>query len=509
MAAALAAAALAFVAMVAPAPADADADAIRSVDLRHARAVQIVGARPDDAAGADAGAAGDVNGDRLADVLVSAPGADAPGRKDAGGVYVVFGRRTTQARSRVAVPAPAQGFRILGPAAGARLKRAVAAGDINGDGLADVLVGALDEHRSAGAAYVVFGKRDGATVDLAHLGVGGIRISSTVSSVQLGYGLAGARDVNGDGRSDIVVSGAPGATGKTNAYVIFGGAPAGELHVPDLGAAGYVLHNAGGKVSLAADMNGDGRAEIVTAAALTKRHPDLAHVTFGRPGTDPVDVDALGLGGFSITDPSAEQTGPVDVTGGGDVDGDGRGDVVVGSGLSITRSGKAIKMVPNRMAVVFGAPMADAVSLAAPSPRLLTIQVPARPDPYLRVDHGRVTNGFDLSATSVSLVGDLDGDGLTDIAFNGATTSRGRKDAGSAWVVRSRGTAGPLRLARLGADAVRIDGAYAGDQLRTVTPVGGDFDGDGQSDLILGAASATRNSRPHAGIAWIVSGVRP
>jgi hypothetical protein len=506
VASALAAVALGFAATAMPAA--ADQAAVQTVDLRHARSVQIVGARPGDHA-QGAGAAGDVNGDGLADVLVSAPGADAPGRKDSGAVYVVFGRRVKQARTRVAVPDPAQGFRVLGPSAGAQLARAVAAGDVNGDGLTDVLVGALDEHRSAGAAYLVFGKRDGATVDLAHLGAGGIRISSTGPSVQLGYGLAGGRDINGDGRADIVVVGAPGAGGKTNAYVIFGGAPAGELHVPDLGTAGYVLHNAAGNVSLASDMNGDGRAEIVTAATPTKQQPDVAHVAFGRSGSDPEDLNALGPSGFTITDAGTPGAGPLQVMGGGDVDGDGRGDVVLGSPLSITRSGKTIKMVPNRVSIVFGAPGADAVSLAAPSPRVLSIQAPPLADPYLRVKGGVVTNGFDLTGTVVSLVGDLDGDGLTDVAFNGATNSRGREDAGSAWVVRGRNTAGALRLSRLGVDAVRIDGAYAGDKLREIAPVGGDFDGDGRPDLILGGDGATRNSRPRSGIAWIVSGVRP
>ena len=77
------------------------------VDLRHAPAFEIVGARPVDAAGRQVAPAGDVNGDGIDDVLVAAPDADPLGREDAGTVYVVFGRRRTRAAARQAASSAA------------------------------------------------------------------------------------------------------------------------------------------------------------------------------------------------------------------------------------------------------------------------------------------------------------------------------------------------------------------------------------------------------------------
>ena len=112
--------------------------------------------------GAQAVAAlGDVNGDGLGDVAVLAPGRQ---------VLVVFGRRD---RGRVDPTAPGAGGFLVGPT----LERASigAAGDVNGDGLADLAVGTPGADGRRGSAFVVFGKRDTAPVRLAALGDRGFR----------------------------------------------------------------------------------------------------------------------------------------------------------------------------------------------------------------------------------------------------------------------------------------------------------------------------------------------
>jgi hypothetical protein len=509
----IAAAVLALAAAALPGAAHAASPAL---DLRHAPTTEIIGPQPGDHAGGTVAPAGDVNGDGLVDVLVSAPGADGPGaRRDAGAVYVVFGRRRTRVQARVVVSrasARAQGFRILGPAARDQLRGVAAAGDVNGDGLGDVVVGVVDVRGSHGAAYVVFGQRGGATVDLAHLGAHGIAITSTVASdVWLGYAVAGGRDVDGDGRPDVVITTAPGGSGKGNAYVILGGAPAGALQAPGgLGVHGYAIADAGGGVTLARDMNGDGRAEIVLGHSGGAPN-GLATVLFGRvAGSAPTDLKALTpADGFQIAAPPEVTSGGSGgfVAGGDDVDGDGRGDVVVGATLALAKDAKGIRALPNVASVVFGSADSATVTLGAPSPRLLSLAFPEKPDPYFHFDRG-VHNGFSAIGTSAGLVGDLDGDGRADIALNGAGTVRGRTEAGSVWVVRGRG-AGTVPMTSLGSDALRIDGAYAHDGLRSIAAAGGDFDGDGRPDLIIGGAGATRDARQAAGLAWIVSGARP
>jgi len=123
-------------------------------------------------------AAGDVNGDGFDDVIVGAGRNDENGN-NAGAAYVVFGRAGGFADVDLAALVPADGFKIVGEVALDRAGNSVSeAGDINGDGFDDLIVGAYlnDEAASAaGAAYVVFGKAAGiADVDLGSLGSAGI-----------------------------------------------------------------------------------------------------------------------------------------------------------------------------------------------------------------------------------------------------------------------------------------------------------------------------------------------
>jgi hypothetical protein len=146
--------------------------------------------------------AGDVNGDGISDVIVGAREAD----HFRGVAYVLFGGPAMTSGSIGAAP----GFRIDGAAEGDQLGQAVSGvGDMNGDGLSEVLVTAnLSNHAAsnAGAAYVIFGKQDSAPVDVGNLGSGGFRIDGT-AGMYLGNWAVGPGDVNGDGIPDVAVGG--------------------------------------------------------------------------------------------------------------------------------------------------------------------------------------------------------------------------------------------------------------------------------------------------------------
>jgi len=121
------------------------------------------------------------------------------------------------------------GFRINGIKANDRSGSSVSgAGDVNGDGLADLIIGAYradPNGNESGQSYVVFGKTDSATVNLDNLGDGGFFINGIDGFDRSGVSVSGAGDVNGDGIADLIIGAPDGNDGGADAgeaYVIFG-----------------------------------------------------------------------------------------------------------------------------------------------------------------------------------------------------------------------------------------------------------------------------------------------
>jgi hypothetical protein len=168
-----------------------------------------------DYSGRSVSAAGDVNGDGLADLIVGAYGSDPAAGSYAGRSYVVFGQTGGSGVDLSAVAAGIGGFVINGQCAGDFSGSSVSsAGDVNGDGLADLIVGADSSDPAAGIyagrSYVVFGKTDGSAVNLSAVaaGGGGFVINGQCAYDASGRSVSSAGDVNGDGLADLIV-GAP------------------------------------------------------------------------------------------------------------------------------------------------------------------------------------------------------------------------------------------------------------------------------------------------------------
>ena len=255
---------------------------------------------------------GDVNGDGKEDVVVSGT---------ANTSWVVFGKADGSTISTLALGSG--GFRILSEP-GPRGLRFDRAGDVNGDGLGDVLV--LDA--ATDTAYVVFGKTTSSTVTLASLGSGGY----TVTGATLDE-LASAGDVNGDGRGDMLVSDydfSGAAPGMGRAWVVFGKANTTPVDLNGLGASGYVIEGGaegdriGEELANAGDVNGDGTPDQVLSGSGRRR----AYVVFGRPsGTRKITIDPSGFRGYVI-EPEPGVT--IDsVASGADTNGDGLADQVL------------------------------------------------------------------------------------------------------------------------------------------------------------------------------------
>ena len=201
----------------------------------------IQGDAAGDQAGQSVASAGDVNGDGYDDIIIGAPYGD-DGGTSAGEAYVIFGKSTGFANIDLSALAPADGFILQGSVAFDRAAESVSsAGDINGDGYDDMLVGALfgdDGGNTQGVTYVVFGKASGfATVDLSALTPADGFVISGESDLDIsGDSVSPAGDVNGDGYDDILIGARGGDDGGTNsgeAYVIFGKVGRLYRHRPD------------------------------------------------------------------------------------------------------------------------------------------------------------------------------------------------------------------------------------------------------------------------------------
>src|SRR5690606_7350612 len=142
---------------------------------------------------------------------------------------------------------------IQGAAASDRAYAIAGAGDIDGDGTGDIILGAARAGVAPtggfepGRAYLLFGGEDlSGEIDLASLGARGVEIVSGSEPGWLGYSVAGAGDVNGDGADDFIVSALRAGEGGI-AYIVFGGSPLPDsLDVSTLGSRGVKVLGAPG-----------------------------------------------------------------------------------------------------------------------------------------------------------------------------------------------------------------------------------------------------------------------
>lgn len=188
-------------------------------------------------------AAGDVDGDGLADLVITTGSSSG---NDELRTYVVLGRKTIGDASLSAVERGEGGFTIRGGPAAAWAHEIAGVGDLDGDGLDDIAIGDFGYGRSR--VYVVYGKEDQEWVHLGDVerGVGGF-VLRTGQDDHLGMSLAGIPDVDGDGKDEFAI-GAPGwAYDRGRVWVVRGASRlrAGPRKLEDLAAAGQAVAMSG------------------------------------------------------------------------------------------------------------------------------------------------------------------------------------------------------------------------------------------------------------------------
>ena len=469
-----------------------------------------------DRTGNSVSSAGDVNGDGFDDFLVAASTSSIVA-STAGVAYVVFGKGTAFSDSfNFNTLDGSNGFRIDPVAAGDDIGTSVSsAGDLNGDGFSDIIIGAAMAdpgtvpRTDAGSAYVIYGQAAFASGTFAVSSLdatNGVTINGIVAGDLAGTSVGGGGDFNGDGLDDFLI-GAPAANGgEGESYIIFGnntfGLPptidpsmitdtSGLLPGVEL-AGGTAPSSSGTSIAFIGDINGDGRDDVIYGAPDTTANGQgsagSAYVVFGSnsiAGTSILPGNLDGTNGFRIDGVVAFDNTGFSVASAGDVNADGIADMIIGGPHSAT--GKTY--------VVFGKSTAYAGVLDLDTPSADWFSISG-------------VGNFDLFGESVASAGDVNGDGFDDIIIGAReATVGGLATAGESYVIFGKGASfgTSFDLATLdGTNGFRIEGVAAGDRSGKSVASAGDINSDGLDDLVIGANRAGGGGV--AGAAYVVLG---
>ncbi len=360
-----------------------------------------------------------------------------------------------------------------------------AAGDFDGDGADDLAVGApmFDEAQDEGIVLLYNLASFG---ELAPVPVAAIQGPDPLETA--GYSVAYAGDTDGDGMDDLLV----GARGKSTyndsagaAYLVYGRGLDSDVANLQMLTADATIHGAsetsrvGSEVGGLFDVTGDGLAEIAVPYRLRQEtggmeYPDDGAVAIFHGQAQGLPNQQMVIEGDLLVEPPATNSEfGACVDGNGDITGDGLGDLLVGAPQATTGRGR-VYIVPGEVLAGGGTVLAEEVSAML---------------------YGAEIN--DHLGHAVAYLGDVDGDGIDDVAVGASESAITWPDGGAVHIYKGSldiaNDTPPTQLALIGSewDDFVFGGTFAGR---------GDVDGDGLGDLVAGATDAylgpvTKNGR--------------
>ena len=489
-------------------------------DLDGSNGFVINGIDANDASGLISSHAGDVNGDGIDDVIIGARYADPNGINRAGESYVVFGSSSGFGASlELSSLDGSNGFTMNGIDADDLSGAFVSdAGDVNGDGIDDILIGAPFGNPNgfgSGESYVVFGTNAGfgASLELSSLdGSNGFTINGIDADDRAGSNVSSVGDVNGDGIDDILIAARRadpnGNSEAGESYVVFGtnagfGASL-ELSSLD-GSNGFTINGidaddqSGFSLSDAGDVNGDGFDDILIGAPFADpngNNSGESYVVFGSSSGFGASLDLSSLdgsNGFVLEGLDADDLLGRSLSSAGDINNDGFDDIIVaapGGDSNGNNSGESY--------VVFGSSSGFGASFDLST---------------LDGNNGFTINGIDADDNAgefVSSAGDVNGDGIDDLIVGARQADpNGIDRAGESYVVFGSGSGfgASLELSSLdGSNGFTINGIDADDLSGFSVSGAGDLNDDGFDDILIGARFADPNGNSDAGESYVVFG---
>eukprot|EP01035_Chromulina_nebulosa_P020317 gene20317-26372_t len=411
---------------------------------------------------------GDINRDGYDDVITT----DLQGK-----AYVIYGNSSFP-HSIFVPPSSSEGITIT-PFSGesACIAAVSGAGDINGDGYDDIIIGVY----IADMSYVIYGGASlPSSIDVSSLGDQGFSITGSENSWS-GYSVSGAGDINGDGLDDFIV-GSPG-TYSANApgisYVIFGGQSLPDnIALSDIDLYGFSVTGSsndvysGAFVSGLGDINADGFSDIIIGAYGSNNYAGISYVLYGK-ADDFNDVylsDLVpSLGYYILGASSGDCYFGCPVSGAGDINNDGYYDIIIGA--------------PNASPDSFldNAGVTYLIYGNATNMNLNLTILSSYQGFYI---FG--SSSYENSGNSVSRGGDINNDGYDDfiVGAPGANSS-----SGATYVIYGQSALTSIHLPPSISQGFSILGASPGDASAVSVSGAGDVNNDGFYDVIIGASN--------------------